>query len=235
MALIFTLRNLRFLHFASEISSIRLINETMRHITRPILGKFLFLYIIFYLYAQVGMMLLGGDLTYKKFDSLDSKTPFYYLMNFNDYASALVTLFSQMVVNNWFITVDMYTDIKGPGNVWWVRIFFISFWIVIVLIQLNIVIAVILEIYSSVTEEVYEHKRKIDVAKKLKAWFKDENELTIRLRIEEARRILDEEEERLNREHPYSDSEYDRPETVRSRQSLSSRQSNLTGSFRPVG
>lgn len=71
-------------------------------------------------------------------------------MNFNDYGCALITLFSQMIINNWFVTVDMYVDIEKDSWVW-VRCFFISFWIAIVLIQVNIVIAIILEINSSVT------------------------------------------------------------------------------------
>ena len=55
-----------------------------------------------------------------------------------------------MIINNWFVTVDMYVDIEKDSWVW-VRCFFISFWIAIVLIQVNIVIAIILEINSSVT------------------------------------------------------------------------------------
>ena len=71
-------------------------------------------------------------------------------MNFNDFGSALITLFSQMIINNWFVTVDMYTEIEKDTMVW-VRGFFISFWIAIVLIQVNILVAIILEIHTSVT------------------------------------------------------------------------------------
>lgn len=48
----------------------------------------------------------------------------------------------------------MYAEIEGPGNIWWVRAFFVSFWIVIVLIQLNILIAIVLEIFGTVAQKV---------------------------------------------------------------------------------
>ena len=54
-----------------------------------------------------------------------------------------------MVVNNWYVTVDMYANIMGEAT--GVRLYFVSFWIAIVLIQMNIVIAIVLEIYGSVT------------------------------------------------------------------------------------
>ena len=57
-----------------------------------------------------------------------------------------------MVVNNWYITVQMYTDIIG--DTWWPRIYFVCFWIGMVLIQLNILIAIVLEIYSSVADDL---------------------------------------------------------------------------------
>ena len=62
-----------------------------------------------------------------------------------------------MIVNNWFVTVAMFTDILG--EYWWVRLYFVSFWIGMVLIQLNILIALVLEIYSA-TSELLEAKYK---------------------------------------------------------------------------
>ena len=37
----------------------------------------------------------------------------YYLLNFNSYGASLVTLFHFMVINNWFVTIDMYEDVTG--------------------------------------------------------------------------------------------------------------------------
>ena len=98
------------------------------------------------------MLAFGGQLTDKTY--IESGAPsFYYLMNFNDFGSSLVTLFHQMVVNNWFVTVNMYASMADTGlGRAGTRLFFISIWIVIVLIQMNILIAIVLEIYGSVTD-----------------------------------------------------------------------------------
>ena len=92
LALTFMIRNLRILHYLSEFEPARLISETLKHIKKPILGKFLFIYLVFYMYAQIGMLVFGGHLTYESFHRSGAQS-FYYLMNFNDFGSSLVTLF----------------------------------------------------------------------------------------------------------------------------------------------
>ena len=72
LALVFCLRNLRLLGFMSEVENMKLIFETTRNITKPILGKFLFIYLVFYVYAQVGMLLFGGSLTDTTWRSLST-------------------------------------------------------------------------------------------------------------------------------------------------------------------
>ena len=89
-------------------------------------------------------------MTIENLEKYSPSTPtLYYLMNFNDYGSSLVTLFHQMVVNNWFVTVGMLADITGHTMA--TRLYFVTFWLVIVLVLLNILIAIVLEIFSSVT------------------------------------------------------------------------------------
>ena len=51
LALIFMIRNLRILHYVTELAPARLISLTLMHIKKPILGKFLFIYLVFYMYA----------------------------------------------------------------------------------------------------------------------------------------------------------------------------------------
>ena len=72
-------------------------------------------------------------------------------MNFNDFGASMVTLFHIMVVNNWFITCNMFIDINGND---FPKLFFVSFWILTVLIIFNLVISNIIEIYDSVESEV---------------------------------------------------------------------------------
>ena len=90
---------------------------------------------------------------------LESSYPaFYWTMNFNDFGSSLIVLFQQMVVNNWWVVVNMLVDINGHTIL--VRMFFTSFWITIVLILVNIMIAIVLEIYGSVSAEVDDRFKK---------------------------------------------------------------------------
>ena len=125
--------------------------QTTKMISRPIMGKFLFIYLVFYVYTQISCLIFGGKLTYTTY--VQSGAPqFYYTMNFNDFGAGMIVLFHQMVVNNWFVTVDQYTAVMGEQNAWWIRMYFVSFWICIVLIQLNILIAVVLEIFGSVAD-----------------------------------------------------------------------------------
>ena len=94
LSLLFILRNVRICQFFIELENVRLIVETSRNISKPIMGKFLFIYLIFYVYAHVGLICFGGSLTYKSYrEKCDDAPPFYYLLNFNDFSSGFVTLF----------------------------------------------------------------------------------------------------------------------------------------------
>ena len=109
------------------------------------------IYTVFFVYALVGMYLWNGMVTTNEIPVYQGSVPtLYYLMNFNDFGASLVTLFHLMVVNNWFYTCNMFTAITGNK---WPRVYFISFWAIIVLVFLNIVLAVMLEIYSAVAQQ----------------------------------------------------------------------------------
>ena len=78
-------------------------------------------------------------------------------MNFNDFMMSMVTLFHILVINNWFITCNMCCEIYDST---WPRLYFISFWIVTVLIMVNLVISFVLEIYAEMDEKYGKaHKR----------------------------------------------------------------------------
>lgn len=159
LSLLFLLRNARALAFARELESFSLIIETTTRISRPILGKFLFLYLVFYVYTQLGCWLFGGELTDETFIK-DGAPAFWYSLNFNDFGAGLVVLFHQMIINNWFVTVAQFSALMGPKREWYVRLYFVSFWINVVLIELNIVIAIVLEIFGTVADQVAEQKNR---------------------------------------------------------------------------
>ena len=69
-------------------------------------------------------------------------------MNFNDFISSFITLFALMVVNNWFVIVKM--DVEAVNNQTYLRFFFILFWYFSVVIGINLVVAYVLDMYSSI-------------------------------------------------------------------------------------
>ena len=151
--MVFVIRNLRFIGYLDAVRDAAFMLDTLKFLTKPILSKFFFVYLVFYEFAYLGAILFGGKITYAVYEEkLSGSPPFYYLMNFNDFGASIIVLFQQMVVNNWFVVVDMYTTVIG--TTWWVRLFFISFWVIVVLILMNIMIAIVLEIYGTVTVEV---------------------------------------------------------------------------------
>ena len=100
------------------------------------------------------------------------------MQSFNDMISALVTLFSIMVVNNWFIIVDMYVAQKGNDAIYSIlyRSYFYIFYYLSVLIALNILVAYTIDMYASV-ERLDEEREKT-----LALVYKDMNEVDDRWR-----------------------------------------------------
>ena len=107
--IVFILRNARLFTYLDVIRDAKFVSETIKYLTRPILTKFFFCYVIFYEYAYMGQFMFGGKISYDVYkQQLSGDYPaFYYLMNFNDFGSAFIVLFQQMVVNNWWVVVDM--------------------------------------------------------------------------------------------------------------------------------
>jgi len=48
---VFMLRNLRLIVYCREIQDVELIYQTSTYLTRPIMKRFFFLYVLFYTYA----------------------------------------------------------------------------------------------------------------------------------------------------------------------------------------
>ncbi|KAI3988365.1 hypothetical protein MKX01_012154 [Papaver californicum] len=65
----------------------------------------------------------------------------YLLFNFNEYPSGMVTLFSLLVMGNWQVWMQGYKELTGTS---WSLLYFISFYLVTVLLLLNLVVAFVL-------------------------------------------------------------------------------------------
>ena len=68
----------------------------------------------------------------------------YYVNNFNDYGSSMVTLFELLAVNHWNVIMDGVVAVAGSH---YYRIYFVSFYAVAVVMVLNLVVAFILEAF----------------------------------------------------------------------------------------
>jgi len=150
--IVFLLRTLRLLHLLTEISYFKMIVGTFLKFNVTFFTMILTLYTVVLIFTEIGMIFFAGEITTNSAQTRNFQTPpLWYLMNFNDHASSYITLFHVMIVNNWFITVDMYCTVTGND---WPRLFFALFWIFSVCMMLNLVISFVLEVYSSVVEEM---------------------------------------------------------------------------------
>ena len=166
------IRSLRILSYMTEIRHFDQIFNTLKNFQRPF-GLFLLTaYTAFSIYAVIGMFLFGGGVTRITMVPAagDAGNFLYELLNFNDWYSSFVILFMIMVNNNWNNIADMYTDIFGNAS----RIYFCSYWVVMVLVFFNLFISIILEIYSSSGDEMEDSWDKMKLAKKLMPRFNSE-------------------------------------------------------------
>ena len=161
----FVLRNLRITILLEEVKAFKVIMQMVMKMTVPILYMFAVLYIVFYVFAIIGMYGLGGVIRQPNFHSEDgSSNNLYYLINFNDLGSSIVTLYSFMIINNWPAITDMMCNTSGAN---WPRVYFMVFYIFVQWIILNIVIAMMLEIFDNVAGEMEEEFKHIANVKDL--------------------------------------------------------------------
>ena len=134
----------------------------MKNLLGPLNNLIIVMMTIFYVFAQLGMIIFGGKIRENSTQIIhDSSIPDnYYLMNFNDLMSSLITLFVLIVVNNWYVIVAMCVDIMNGNTL--VRYFFVVFYYFGVIIGLNIIIAFAIDMYAAVKrlEDQTEENRK---------------------------------------------------------------------------
>ena len=82
--------------------------------TVPILYMMLALYLVFYVFAIIGMYGLGGEIREPLFHS-EGGIPnnLYYMVNFNDLGTSMVTLYAFMIINNWPAITDTMVGVSG--------------------------------------------------------------------------------------------------------------------------
>ena len=73
----------------------------------------------------------------------------YLLFNFNDYPSGMVTLFNLLVMGNWQVWMESYWQLTGSS---WSLIYFVSFYLISILLLLNLIVAFVLEAFFAEME-----------------------------------------------------------------------------------
>ena len=161
MTLLLISRNLRLINYMLELKDFRMIVATFKKFSSPFASMMLTLYCIMMIYAVLGIYFFNG--TVDRISMLKSTSDYMYMMmNFNDFFCAMLTLFQISVENNWNDTTAMYTDILEAN---WPRVYFVSYWIITVLIMLNIIISFVLEIYTTVGDQIMDKHLKLMYAK----------------------------------------------------------------------
>merc|ERR1712224_946474 len=138
---------LRSLRLVSLSQRIGIVVKTLLLLLAPFFTFLGLLFVVIYFFATAGIMFFGG-LIYPGNPNLANTTFVseakvgYFVNNFNDYPSAMVTCWELLIVNNWFIIMDGYVAASGTQ---WSRVYFIAYYIVSVVIMLNLFTSFVLE------------------------------------------------------------------------------------------
>ncbi len=126
---------------------------------------------IYYIYAFVGMVFFGGKIDFENeaIRNNDATPDIWALNNFNDFANSYLVLFELTVVCSWMITTEMYEQVIGTK---WVLLYFVSFYIIGVLVGMNILVCFAIDMYQSIKRldnEQSAHEQKLyDLAQEVK-------------------------------------------------------------------
>jgi len=151
--MVLTTRVLRLLRLLTALESFQLIGKVSAEIIPAATGVCGLLFLMMYFFAALGLNLYGGLITRdpeNKVSYLILDTDFsdseYWANNFNDMLSGMNVLFNLLVVNNWMVCeigFEAATEAK------WVRLFFLSFHIMGVILVNNLVIAFVISNFLS--------------------------------------------------------------------------------------
>ncbi|AQK97317.1 Two pore calcium channel protein 1 [Zea mays] len=97
-------------------------------------------------YEFFGGIVYAGNLKLEETDLFGND---YLLFNFNDYPSGMVTLFNLLVMGNWQVWMESYAHLTGSS---WSLVYFISFYLISVLLLLNLIVAFVLEAFFAEME-----------------------------------------------------------------------------------
>nr|XP_023906859.1 two pore calcium channel protein 1-like [Quercus suber]POF18131.1 two pore calcium channel protein 1 [Quercus suber] len=109
----------------------------------PYLGT---IFCVLCIYCSLGVQIFGGlvNAGNASLDRTDLSDDDYLLFNFNDYPNGMVTLFNLLVMGNWQAWMQSYKELTGTA---WSLTYFVSFYLITVLLLLNLIVAFVLEAF----------------------------------------------------------------------------------------
>lgn len=151
LALIF--RSLRLLRLSRHFPRGHVIFSTVTSLVPMLLPILGLQYVVCALFSLLGMKLFGGTVyaSNPRLAGTEYLKAGFLGFNYNDFGSAMTTSFNLCVVNNWFIIMDGVT--AASGDTWLAPLFFVSFYFVVVVFVLNVVVAFLLEAFLSKLSE----------------------------------------------------------------------------------
>ena len=128
----------------------------------PFSNLCLTLYSLYFFYTIIGIEIYGGKINSEIFTTFFELNPGaeisgdYIWLNFNDFASGLITLFSMMLFNNWQFIWEQFdftieNSFKTNG-------FFLSFMVMATYVIINILMAFVIDVYTSIEDAQKEEK-----------------------------------------------------------------------------
>lgn len=157
----------RLLRIIPQFKSVSIAFGSMLEILKNLRAFAGIIIVIYYLFALLGMAIFSENHCLEDLTSCNitnhSRIAYielnYYSYNFHDFAATLVVLWNVMVVNNWFIFLDAFSIATSK----WAQIYFIAWWLISVIVTLNLFISLVIEVFVT-RWEAYQGKKRNDTA-----------------------------------------------------------------------
>ncbi|KDP24122.1 hypothetical protein JCGZ_25779 [Jatropha curcas] len=139
-------RMLRLIRLLMHVQSYRAFVATFLTLIPSLMPYLGTIFCVLCIYCSLGIQIFGGlvNAGNPDLESTDLAESDYLLFNFNDYPNGMVTLFNLLVMGNWQIWMQGYKQLAGSS---WTLVYFISFYLITVLLLLNLVVAFVLEAF----------------------------------------------------------------------------------------
>ncbi|XP_062106013.1 two pore calcium channel protein 1 [Humulus lupulus] len=139
-------RMLRLLRILMHVKRYRAFIATFLTLVPSLMPYLGTIFCVLCIYCSIGVQVFGGivNVGNPKLEGTELAEDDYLLFNFNDYPNGMVTLFNLLVMGNWQVWMQSYRDLTGTS---WSLIYFISFYLITILLLLNLVVAFVLEAF----------------------------------------------------------------------------------------